>query len=194
MAENTDYEEFNNRENKKVSLRDMTSFFFQHQNLIANKHALFYLFDDNSKRESVISSFPIFAGIVDDNYFYLNRLFDSKTKELKQRESNFKRQLKTNEDTERELRGYFKNYFAIIGKPFDEKIPLQELLQLRNNLPDYSSKTLVTEDTQNRYDSLTKDVEQKGNQLSIQKKKLKDIENSENYANRYIDRLNAFKY
>ena len=189
MAENTDYEEFNNRENKKVSLRDMTSFFFQHQNLIANKHALFYRFDDNSKRESVVSSFPIFAGIVDDNYFYLKRLFDSKTKELKQRETNFKRQLKTNEDTEKELRGYFKNYFAIIGKPFDEKIILQQLLKLKNNLPDYSSKTLIIEDTQNRYNSLMKDVSEKGNQLFLQKKKMKDIENSEDYANRYVNDL-----
>jgi Protein of unknown function (DUF3732) len=134
-------------------------------------------------------SFPIFAGIVDDNYFYLKRLFDSKTKELRQKESNFKRQLKTNEDVEKELRGYFKNYFAIIGKPFNEKISLQELLQLRNNLPDYSSKTLIAEDSQNRYDSLIKDINEKGNQLSLQKKKMKDIENSENYANRYIDDL-----
>lgn len=189
MAENTDYEDFNNRENKKVSLRDMTSFFFQHQNLIANKHALFYRFDENSKRESVVLSFPIFAGIVDDNYFYLKRLFDSKNKELKQREANFKRQTRTNEDTEKELSGYFKNYFAIIGKPFDEKTSLQKLLQLRDNLPDYSSKTLVADDTQNRYDSLKKEEEEKGKQLSIQKKKLKDIENSENHANRYVDDL-----
>ncbi|WP_217578997.1 hypothetical protein, partial [Mesorhizobium sp. GbtcB19] len=46
----------------KPSIRSMTSYLFQHQNLIANKFALFYRFDEYKKRESVIKQFPVFAG------------------------------------------------------------------------------------------------------------------------------------
>ncbi|TOQ49628.1 hypothetical protein CGG93_25470, partial [Vibrio parahaemolyticus] len=42
----------------KVSIRNATSLFFQHQNLIANKHSLFYRFDNFIKSRTVIDQFP----------------------------------------------------------------------------------------------------------------------------------------
>lgn len=185
MAENNDIE------NKKASLRDMTSFFFQHQNLIANKHALFYRFDDFAKRASVILSFPVFAGIVDDNYYYLNRQLDEKKNELKQLIANSKKQEKTNADNEKELKGYFRNYYSIIGKSFNESLSMDALLKLRDNLPDYTSKTFITEDVQNRYDELTSESKLKISQLDRLKKNYRDIENSEKYANQYVDELDT---
>ena len=47
------------------SFRNMISFMLQHQNLVANKHSLFYRFDEKEKRERVIEEFKIFAGFVD---------------------------------------------------------------------------------------------------------------------------------
>jgi hypothetical protein len=41
----------------------------QHQNLIANKHAIFYRFDEKEKREQVIEHFKVFAGFADQTYF-----------------------------------------------------------------------------------------------------------------------------
>lgn len=186
MAENNDIE---NKENKKASLRDMTSFFFQHQNLIANKHALFYRFDDFAKRASVILSFPVFAGIVDDNYYYLNRQLDEKKNELKQLIANSKKQEKTKAENEKELKGYFRNYYSIIGKYFDESLSIEALLKLRYNLPDYTSKTFISEDVQKRYDELTTESKFKISQLDRLKKSYRDIENSEKYANQYADEL-----
>ena len=55
------------------SFRNMTSFMLQHQNLIANKHSLFYRFDEKEKRERVINEFKIFAGFVDQNYYTLSQ-------------------------------------------------------------------------------------------------------------------------
>lgn len=51
----SEYESFG-----KLSIRDTVSFLFQHQNLIANKHALFYRFDDLIKRKRVIQALPYF--------------------------------------------------------------------------------------------------------------------------------------
>jgi len=189
MAENNDYEDYRTNENRKASLRDMTSFFFQHQNLIANKHALFYRFDDNSKRESVILSFPVFAGIVDDNFYFLNRQLDEKRKQLRQIELSIARQQKADEQLDRDLKESFKSYYAIIGKYLDYNLSVNELLKLKGNLPNYTLLTAITDDTQNRYNALKSQFNEKNNQLIREKKKYKDLENSENYANSYINEL-----
>ena len=45
----------------------------QHQNLIANKHAVFYRFDEKEKREQVIEHFKVFVGFVTQEYFQLKQ-------------------------------------------------------------------------------------------------------------------------
>ena len=52
------------QQGKKASLRNMVSYLFQHQNLMASKFALFYRFSDFYKRKDVIDQFPFFAGII----------------------------------------------------------------------------------------------------------------------------------
>lgn len=72
-------DEADNSINKKAvkkghpSFRNMVSFMLQHQNLVANKHSLFYRFDEKEKRERVIDEFKIFAGLVDQQYYILSR-------------------------------------------------------------------------------------------------------------------------
>ena len=56
----------------------------QHQNLIANKHSLFYRFDEKEKRERVIEEFKIFAGFVDQQYYLLCQQLNEKRKQLEQ--------------------------------------------------------------------------------------------------------------
>ncbi|MCK4258045.1 MAG: AAA family ATPase, partial [Halanaerobiales bacterium] len=57
------------RKDKKASLRNMISYMFQHQNLMASKFALFYRFSDYYKRKDVIEQFPVFAGIIEQDYY-----------------------------------------------------------------------------------------------------------------------------
>ncbi len=66
------------------SIRSFTSFMLQHQNLIANKHAIFYRFDEKEKREQVIEHFKVFMSFVTPEYF-----------QLKQELVEWERQLKT---------------------------------------------------------------------------------------------------
>jgi hypothetical protein len=55
------------------SIRSLASFMLQHQNLIANKHALFYRFDEKAKRDQVIEHTKIFLGLVDQKFFHLSQ-------------------------------------------------------------------------------------------------------------------------
>jgi len=70
----TNEESLNYRRKKpSPSIRSFTSFMLQHQNLIANKHAVFYRFDEKEKREQVIEHLKIFLGFVDQEYFLLTQ-------------------------------------------------------------------------------------------------------------------------
>lgn len=55
------------------SIRSFMSFMLQHQNLIANKHALFYRFDEKEKRDQVIEHTKIFLGFVNQDYFVISK-------------------------------------------------------------------------------------------------------------------------
>lgn len=56
---------------QRPSVRNMMPFILQHQNLVANKQALFYRFDQKEKRDETIEQFKVFAGFVDANYYAL---------------------------------------------------------------------------------------------------------------------------
>lgn len=69
------------------SIRSFASYMLQHQNLVANKHALFYRFDEKAKREQVIDHFKIFLGVVDQDYFWLAQNYNELKLELKKIEA-----------------------------------------------------------------------------------------------------------
>jgi len=66
----------------KATLRSLVTFLFQHQNLIANKHSLFYRFDDFYKRKKTIDDFAVLIGWESSEYFLLLRELEAKKKEL----------------------------------------------------------------------------------------------------------------
>jgi hypothetical protein len=182
ISESDDVED---REKRKASLREMTSFFFQHQNLVANKHALIYRFDDNFKRKAVIDSFPVFAGWANDEYFSLKREIDAKLKQLRQIDLSLRKKEAAQKSVEDELKGYFRNYYSLIGLEFNEQLSLSQLLNARSNLPDYTSETFASPDLIDRYNFLKREIESKGSDHSILQGKIKDLEETENYANQF---------
>jgi len=76
------------------SIRSFTSFILQHQNLVANKHALFYRFDEQEKREQAIDHTKIFLGIVKQEYF----LFKQKLELLKTEERKLRLDIKRSKE------------------------------------------------------------------------------------------------
>lgn len=69
--------QYRGQKKPRPSIRSFTSFMLQHQNLIANKHALFYRFDEREKRDQVIEHLKIFLGFADQQYFIKTQELDA---------------------------------------------------------------------------------------------------------------------
>lgn len=97
------------------SIRSFTSFMLQHQNLVANKHAIFYRFEEKEKREQAIDHLKIFLGFVNQEYF----LKQQQLNELEQRIRALERLLPKRQDAiataQRDLRNAISEYEAIAG-------------------------------------------------------------------------------
>ncbi len=75
----------------RPSVRNMMPFVLQHQNLVANKQAIFYRFDQKEKRDDTIKQFKVFAGFVDAKYYALSveaSILQEKIEKLKRRLDN----------------------------------------------------------------------------------------------------------
>ena len=123
-------------ENKgKLSIRDTVSFLFQHQNLIANKHALFYRFDDIIKRRRVIESLPVLLGAVDENYYDLIRQEKEKIREIKTEKIIIDKLKLSKENEISFLRNSIQVYYSLINNILDDNLTLTELKKIGKNLP-----------------------------------------------------------
>ena len=102
------------------SIRSFASFMLQHQNLVANRHAIFYRFDEKRKREQAIDHFKIFMGIVGEDYFDLAKeLADAET-ELKRALAVIPKQEQIKSAGIEEMAGYLREFHALAGTPLTE--------------------------------------------------------------------------
>ena len=119
----------------KVTMRSFVSLLFQHQNLIANKHSLFYRFDDYQKRKKTIDQLPILLGWVDAEYYNLKQQLDAKKKQL-DAEAKRKKSLELNKDEKiKRLRIPIEQYYTSIGYVLNTNFSLTELKKIAQNLP-----------------------------------------------------------
>ncbi|GLI57113.1 ATPase [Propionigenium maris DSM 9537] len=154
----------NNKLKKQTpTIRNISSFIFQHQNLIASKFALFYRLDNSEKRKSVITEFPIFTGLVNQNYYQLAVTKEELIKEKKRLE----REIKINNQLEE----------SFISKVNKLRAEVSELLNISNdfNLDELeisshikNTDTLLREKLklEDEVEGLEKNIYQTGLQLS----------------------------
>ncbi len=74
--------EYTGKLKERPTIRNMMSYILQHQNLVANKLALFYRFDEKEKKEQVIDQFKIYAGFVDAEYYSTSLKIERLKKEI----------------------------------------------------------------------------------------------------------------
>ena len=150
-----------NLKNKKASLRNMVSYLFQHQNLIASKFALFYRFSDYYKRKDVIDQFPVFAGIVNQEYYSDLITVSDLEKKLKQQIKKQDDDIKSKGYIRENLLPLFEDYYALLGLEFNKELKLEELLITASNLPEFDEKKLINNETIiERYNNLNKQLEE----------------------------------
>lgn len=117
--------------NKKAptpSIRSFASFILQHQNLVANKHALFYRFDEKVKRDQAIEHTKIFLGLVDQKFFHLSQEKERLTGEVNKIKREQESNKKLAENQERKIEPALRQLYSAMG--FDkDPISLQDILR-----------------------------------------------------------------
>jgi hypothetical protein len=99
------------------SVRSFSSFMLQHQNLVANKHAIFYRFDQKEKRDQAINHFKILMGLVDEAYFDLYRDHEVAKYELKKIQAQIPKQEQRKEAAITRYNRYLTEFKSLAGIP-----------------------------------------------------------------------------
>jgi DNA repair ATPase RecN len=147
-----------NRKNKAKSptpsIRSFTSFILQHQNLVANKHALFYRFDEKEKRDQAIDHTKIFLGLVDQRYFHLSQEHERLTGEM----NRLKRQKDSNnrasDSYKQNIGPVLIQLYAMMGFK-DEPLSLQVVIRNPQDAKDQLDNIIVPEMINHNSDSIT---------------------------------------
>lgn len=182
------------QQGKKASLRNMVSYLFQHQNLMASKFALFYRFSDYYKRKDIIDQFPVFAGMISQEYYSDLIQLNTLKAQLKQKYKKQKANEKSTAYIKENLSPLLTDYFALLEKDFDDKISAQKMLKMASNLPEFDDTQLFGESKiAERYSVLNEELEKLRNEEREILLKIKNIDNASKTGNEYTEMLMDLK-
>jgi len=168
---------YNRRFNRKAatpSIRSFASFMLQHQNLVANKHALFYRFDEKEKRDQVIEHIKIFIGLVDQEYFLLSQEYERLTAEKNKLSRETDTQKRVAEDHKQRVEPVILQLYSMMGF---EKPPIsaQKILRNPQNAKDSLDKIIVPEKINHSSDAVTQRYNHLKNNLTIKTAELRKL-------------------
>lgn len=179
---------------KKASLRNMVSYLFQHQNLMASKFALFYRFSDFYKRKDVIEQFPVFAGMISQEYYSDLIQLNILNAELKQKYKKQKANEKSTAYIKENLSPLLTDYFALLEQDFDSRISVQKMLEIAAELPEFDDTQLFGENKiTERYSELNVELENLRNEEREILLKIKSIANASDEGSSFSEKLKELK-
>lgn len=182
------------QQGKKASLRNMVSYLFQHQNLMASKFALFYRFSDYYKRKDIIDQFPVFTGMISQEYYSDLIQLNTLKAQLKQKYKRQKANEKSTAYIKENLSPLLTDYFALLEKDFDDKISAQKMLKMASNLPEFDDTQLFGESKiAERYSVLNEELEELRNEEREILLKIKNIDNASKTGNEFTEMLMDLK-
>ncbi|WNZ54462.1 DUF3732 domain-containing protein [Microbulbifer sp. MKSA007] len=146
------------------SVRSFSSFILQHQNLVANKHALFYRFDEKEKRDQVIEHTKIFLGLVDQRFFHLKQEKERLTADI----GRLERQKETNKSAsaryKQKVSPVLSQLYALMGFE-DAPLSLEKVLHHPQDAKDQLDCIIVPEKINHTSGAIT----QRYNQLKLER-------------------------
>lgn len=160
--------------NERVSIRNITSFLFQHQNLIANKFALFYRFDDSFKRKKTIMEFPIFLGLVDQEYYNILQSKELKVKELKKLEKEKKLDEEYNKTIKLRIESDILEYYKLICKNIDNK-DIKKIINLTKEIDKLEIEEINIEESFKYYNELENNLKKVNSKIYILENQINNI-------------------
>lgn len=173
----------------KASIRNATPFLFQHQNLIANKHALFYRFHDFLKRDRTIKELPIFLGWVGGDYYRLIRELDENNKKIKSLERLALHNEKDKEENKKNIISLMSEYLSLIDYKIKDKSTYAEILHLSENLPSIPDAPISSANYENDHQLSVNRFVDINTELDIVLRKIAVLENSSNLSINHATKL-----
>ena len=147
----------NRRFNQKAptpSIRSFSSFMLQHQNLVANKHALFYRFDEKEKRDQAIEHTKIFLGLVDQKFFHLSQEKERLTADVRLLERQKETNKRTSESYKNKVGPVLSQLYALMGFQ-NEPLSLEKVLRHPQDTKDQLDGIIVPEKINHNSDAAT---------------------------------------
>ncbi|MBU1417371.1 MAG: DUF3732 domain-containing protein [Proteobacteria bacterium] len=144
------------------SIRSFSSFMLQHQNLVANKHALFYRFDEKEKRDQAIEHTKIFLGLVDQKFFHLSQEKERLSADIRRLERQKETNKRTAEKYKENVDPVLSQLYALMGFK-DEPLSLEKALRHPQDAKDQLDSIIVPEKINHNSDAIT----QRYNQLKL---------------------------
>ena len=173
------------------SARSFTSYMLQHQNLVANKHAIFYRFDQKEKREQAIDHLKIFLGFADQEYFMKTQELNTLMQEQRTLERALPRREEMKETAKMRLVNALREYEAISGRALKLDIesattrPRPAIQMLRETkievLPDSNAHVRLRQEAEDEERKLVA-------RLRLQQQELASVESSIEFSRRYAER------
>jgi len=180
------------------SIRSFTSFMLQHQNLVANKHALFYRFDEKEKRDQAIEHTKIFLGLVDQKFFHLSQEKERLSAEARRLERQKDTNKRTSESYTQKVAPVLSQLYALMGFK-DEPLSLDKVLRHPQDAKDQLDGIIVAEKINHNSDSITQRYEQlklARNQKTAELRKLQrqaaSINKHIHEEERFVDNVKQF--
>ncbi|MEO4073779.1 DUF3732 domain-containing protein [Acinetobacter pittii] len=182
-----------NRKAPTPSIRSFSSFMLQHQNLVANKHALFYRFDEKEKRDQTIEHTKIFLGLVDQKFFHLSQEKERLSTEVRSLERQKETNKRTSESYRQKVAPVLSQLYALMGFK-SEPLAFDKVLRHPQSAKDQLDGIIVYEKIDYNSDAMTQRYERlklARNQKTIELRKLQRQVSS---INRHIQEEERFVF
>lgn len=197
-------DEYVNKIKGRPSIRNMMSYILQHQNLIANKLALFYRFDEKEKKEQVIDQFKIFANFVDAEYYSTSLKIDKIKNEISLLEKKKEIEDKTLKSYEVNMDTLLQQYKDTTNKEFLGSCSATYLIaaseKVKEEIKHITVDNIQVDSSSNvtHYMSRYKDLLAQRNQLHANireaQMEIQDYEDTINYVNSYKQELMSSEF
>lgn len=193
IEEDKSVSQYTGQKKGRPSVRNIIPYLIQHQNLIANKHSLFYRFDENEKREQTIDQFKIFAGFVTQEYYILKQNLANSKKQLKKLENEEKSIKNQMEFNRKRIDSLLLEYEIISGNKLFEEASNIILSNPANYIDKLVAKGISINENNDESVEKILSLEKEYNKLLSQKRELnykyKNINSSIDYAKKYKEEL-----
>jgi len=189
----TDEEDDKRKSGGKVTMRSFVPFLFQHQNLIANKHSLFYRFDDFYKRKKTVDDYPLLMGWGNAEFFDLQRTLESKQKELTQKKKLDQKLKISNTQLRDDLYNAISFYYTFLGRELPIDISLPELKKLAGDLPSLTANSLGDQNLNGELKHIDNIIFSKKKELDIVQNLLSTITSNNDISKDYNKNLKRLK-